>query len=90
MVKIRHQGLSQHRFADTPLERLFAREWEAKNATEPGETGTLDYLLTKTVNEPRGEATDRDRTVAATVIQWLGSNCGQWFIRDVMAESEKA
>jgi hypothetical protein len=48
----------------------------------PNGRGTLDYLLAKDCNFPNGEVTARDREVAATVIQWLGSSVGQCFLRD--------
>jgi hypothetical protein len=78
---VKNKGRSQHRFAGNPLERRFAEEWERKNAQEG--RGVLDYLLADEVNSPRGEVSQRDREVAATVIQWLGSPVGQDFLRDV-------
>ncbi len=31
--------------------------------------------------------TDRDRLIAATVIQWLGTNCGMCFLNEAMIEA---
>lgn len=75
------QGLSNHRFADNSEERRFAEAWDQSNTTGR----TLDYLL-----DPKHgcdgcppTANARDETVAATVIQWLGSPVGQAFLRDL-------
>jgi hypothetical protein len=75
---MKNQGLHQHRFPDNPEEQRFAKHWETYNDRFPG---TLDYLLSKD-NRPAVEASDRDREVAATVIQWLGSPVGQGFLRE--------
>ena len=75
-------GLHQYRFKDNPREKAYAIAWDKQNALN--EKGTLDYLLAKDCNRPAGEVTDRDREVAATVIQWLGSPVGQSFVRDVL------
>lgn len=51
-------------------EAAFAELWD-----ELCERGQLEYLL--------AQISGRDRMVAATVIQWLGSNCGQYFLKQV-------
>lgn len=71
---MKNKGLHQYRFKENPLEKAFAEQWEKEN----NEGRTLDCLLAK------DEVTDRDREVAATVIQWLGSPCGQYFVEDVI------
>ena len=82
-----NKGLSQHRFKDNQLEKNFAEEWEYMNTNrQDGKLdgrGTLDYMLSGTINKPMGEVTKRDRIVAATVIQWLGSHIGEAFIKRV-------
>ena len=80
---MKNKGLSTHRFKQNPLEMKFALEWETMNANR---NGTLDYMLAGKTNRPDGEVTDRDRVVAATVIQWLGSPVGQCFLRDIAAQ----
>lgn len=82
--RMKNKGRSQHRFTQNPLELRFAQEWEKTNNKPNGQHGTLDYLLAEDVNRPNGEVSGRDREVAATVIQWLGSPVGQTFLRDVM------
>jgi hypothetical protein len=77
---MKNKGLHQYRFKENPLEKFYAEQWEKENV----EGRVLDYLLAKDPNHPRDEVTDRDREVAATVIQWLGSPCGQSFVEDVI------
>lgn len=75
-----NKGLHQNRFKDNPLEKMFAEQWEefCKN------NSTINYLLSENNNEPLDEVDERDRVVAATVIQWLGSPCGSHFYKTVM------
>ena len=88
-------GLSRYRFNSNSAERTFAQAWEKEN-TRPNSRGRqlLDYLLAEVPNKPAGEVIKRDRVVAATVVQWLGSPVGQCFLRDtqeiVEIEKEKA
>ena len=86
-IKMKNKGKSQYRFKDNPLEKKFAEAWEEINISYAGRLdgkGTLDYMLAEKINCPRGEATDRDRMVAATVFQWLGSPVGQNILQELM------
>lgn len=83
---MKNKGKSQYRFKQNPMEKVFAESWEEINLTPPGRAngkGILDYLMAEDPNKPNGEVTDRDRLVAATVIQWLGSPVGQSFLTQV-------
>jgi len=82
---MKNQGKNQHRFKDNPKELEFALKWEKLNTNYNGELDglrTIDYILAENPNQPKGEVTERDRMVAATVIQWLGSPCGQTFLQE--------
>jgi len=79
---VKNKGMSQYRFDQNPIEESFAIEWEKENSSRDGRS-VLDYLLAEYCNCPRGEVTDRDRQVAATAIQWLGSHVGQSFLENV-------
>jgi len=82
-----NKGRIQYRFKQNPLEKAYAKAWDVCNTGYAGHIdgrGTLDYLLAENPNEPRGEVTPRDREVAATVVQWLGSPCGQAFVNKVL------
>jgi hypothetical protein len=82
---MRNKGINQHRFKQNPIEKAFAEEWERLHSTctSINDRGILDYILAKDINHPNGEVSERDREVAATVIQWLGSPVGQRFLKKV-------
>lgn len=83
---MKNKGLNQRRCKQNPLEKLFAESWNEINTDNHGNLngkGCLDYLMTKNINNPLGEVSDRDRIVAATVIQWLGSPVGQSFLMQI-------
>lgn len=81
--KVLNKGKFRHRLADNPEEKAFAEAWDAVNRG-PTETGvrTLDYLLSEGGISAR-EPTAAERELAATVIQWLGSPCGQFFLSEL-------
>jgi len=82
---MKNKGLHQHRFNQNPLEKKFAAAWEKENTLNSVGNNLLDYLLAKD-NRPdqQCEVRPRDRVVAATVIQWLGSPVGQYFLKDLL------
>lgn len=83
---MKNKGINAHRLKDNPLEKKFADAWEAEN-TEG--RNTLEYLLAKKINHPYpGEVSKRDREVAASVIQWLGSPVGSYFVKEVTGEEK--
>ena len=72
---MKHEGFSKHRLhpdADNVREVQFAEAWVEENKVR----GTLQHLI------PRCE--ERDAQVAATIIQWLGSNVGNSFLSKVI------
>lgn len=74
-------GFHTHRFADNPEERRFAEAWERMNGQSSAVT---TFLLRGDDVEGYVEgASDRERAIVATVIQWLGSPVGQGFLRDL-------
>lgn len=77
---MRNKGPSQYRFKDNPLEEEFAKAWEKENTRPIGGKNILEYIA----GGPNGVVSERNRVVAATVIQWLRSPVGQSFIRDMM------
>ena len=79
---MRNEGKSINRFKDNPLEQKFAEAWDEINRN--GHHGTLEYLLAEDPNWPKDEVSPRDRMVAATIIQWLGSPAGQYFLQQVL------
>lgn len=81
---MKNKGLHQYRFKDNPEERRFAKAWDEQNYSRTHDT--LTYLL-HTGNHGGGiymkPPTDREREVAATIIQWLGTPVGQCFLSDL-------
>ena len=79
-----HIGCKAYRFKRrddwSRQEGVFAEKWVEFNEKH---ARTLDHLLAEdpnACNPPR--PSDRDKMVAATVIQWLGSPVGQGFLRE--------
>ena len=77
-MKMKHEGRALYRLKENPMERKFHNAWKAEQ-----EYGLLEYLFGDGTH--KGEVTDRDAQVAATVIQWLGSPVGQNFVKGVMS-----
>lgn len=74
---MRVKGLHEHRFPSNPEEQRFAEAWTKCD----GSGKQLDVRRFQGGCPPQVE--DRDRVVAATVIQWLGYPVGQAFLRDL-------
>jgi hypothetical protein len=91
-MKIEHKGLHTNRLhpdAENPREVAFSQEWAEQNERRTGKPhGTLEYLLGDGTG-PCSFAgivhpTQDQATVAATVIQWLGSNVGMSFLANAL------
>lgn len=81
------RSLTPERLKSGYAELLFFEAWKAANERVRGINGgrgTLEILL-----EELGPITQRDMDVASTVIQWLGTNCGGAFLRDVERQIER-
>ncbi len=81
MKRMKHVGLSAHRLskeANNPREVAFSEQWKEEN--QGGAGGNLLQSLVPLADQ-------RDATVAATIIQWLGSNVGMCFLLDVIMKS---
>jgi len=87
--KVKHEGFWSNRLKyDNPRELAFAERWKKEN-----ELGNiLAHLLTKTKGMPLSfnlydkvehlaPYDQQSASIAATVIQWLGSNVGFNFLR---------
>lgn len=89
MKRIKHISLNGDRQKREKLELAFAKAWERQNK----ETHLLAYLLggaeaqTRIYSGAQLElkfVSQRDAEVAATVVQWLGSEVGQHFLESVI------
>ena len=85
LLPLDHDSLQPHRlrkFGRTNPERIYAAHWKDQNRRRGGinsGAGILEWILS-----PRGNTwvvvSRRDAAVAASVIQWLGTNVGLGFI----------
>ena len=76
---------SPERLRCNPAEAVYLDEWVKRNARKPGINGgytLLEHILCESGNKYPKEVSPRDMFVAASVIQWLGTNCGKWFMRE--------
>lgn len=75
-----HTGLKAYRLSDdgpsSDREKAFAEQWQQEQNQD-----LLAYLLGE--SNHKGEVSERDAQVAATVIQWLGTSVGQAFVEKV-------
>ncbi len=74
---MKHTGLFSNRTTINPLEASFAKKWQNWNDS----SDILRYLIG---GEQVENSTEREKEVAATVIQWLGSPVGQDFLKEAM------
>lgn len=80
--KLQNMGLHADRFGREPEERRFAEAWDAINRRlGVVQVRTLEAMLGDGLRP--AEVTARERQVAATVIQWLGSPIGQEWLRQL-------
>jgi hypothetical protein len=100
---ISHVGHDSHRRSTSVAEDVFAEMWEKKNERKGGINFGLGYLelllndppssmgIVEDRKKPRPwrDISQRDAMVAATVIQWLGTNCGGAFLDECEREIEK-
>lgn len=81
-IEPRHQGLHPNRLLSDP-ERIYFEEWCKANERVPfvnSGFNTLEWILCPSEQRTPDRVGDRDAQVAATLIQWLGTNCGRCFI----------
>lgn len=78
-LKPRYTGLRQDRLRHpvNDAERHIAKAWQEFNKGQRTREGdVVDYIT-------RG-GSDRDRVIVNSTIQWLGTNVGQAFLRDIL------
>lgn len=91
-------GIHAHRLNEhNPREVAFAAQWDQESEynnilqslctqecsrDDEGAVRVFDPFGGKYRRYPVGAVTERDQIIAATLIQWLGSNVGMAFLRD--------
>lgn len=88
---LRHLSMRHYRTKNpaNATEAVFSVAWAMENSDRP----LLPLLLMPdpgSSHRPPPPICQRDATVAATVVQWLGSNVGMCFLRDVLEHPEFA
>ncbi len=86
-------GINPSRLKHNEREQAFHDQWQQENAPVAGINNGHGILQDLFIN--RGESfasrrvveeiNNRDRMIVATVIQWLGSNCGMCFLNEALA-----
>jgi len=87
--EIEHVGVNSNRLAVERhvFEKIFAEEWADRNDSClncPDPNGTLDYILSEDHDHIPQTKSQRDAAVAASVVQWLGTEVGFDFLMEVM------
>lgn len=99
----KHKGYMHERTSNLfhDLEKDFYNQWKRDNKPKPGINygfGLLQDLFCIPEDDPlrirfrksKGQKiviNNRDKYVVATVIQWLGTNCGMAFLGEVLRKS---
>ena len=73
----------KHKYNDT--EEAFYKAWRGEDGYRYGEARHLTNLLSSKSSGIIIKPTMRERVIVATIIQWLGSNCGMGFLKDVLS-----
>jgi hypothetical protein len=82
-VKPKYRGFQAERYSREPLEKHFALNFQELDETSG------DRLFMRDLRG-RDPASPADLEIATTVIQWLGSECGQYFLAQVLASADRA
>jgi hypothetical protein len=72
-------------------EKIFADRWEEENEERAWlnhGNGILQDLFIDNHGNWVHEITDQERVVAATVVQWLGTNCGWAWLEETLKQCE--
>lgn len=82
-------GLNFNRIRTRKDDPRFSEEWKFKEAWDQlnakGRYPAVDLILGDGSAYPASTSL-RDKQVAATIIQWLGTECGQAFLKNVQNE----
>lgn len=78
------KGRHAHRLDHNHFERLAADHWSQEDRS----FNTLAFLMGD--GQEPGVVTERDRVVIATFTQWLGSNVGRVWARELIARFDAA
>lgn len=77
-----HVSLQENRLTSPP-ERVFLEKWRKENVRQRGLNSgftLLEWILCPAAEKRPASVSQRDAQVAASVVQWMGTNCGLSFL----------
>lgn len=79
-----HVTFHEARLQHSPSERIYLEHWRALNKRSPGVNHGFTYIehILCPAGLWPGPVSRRDAAVAASVVQWLGTNCGMAFLME--------
>lgn len=83
-------NLERLKYSNSDLERSFSEEWQKENKKRPGINKGHGILQDHFIEDGLYRATflceitHKERLIVATIIQWLGTNCGRCFLERVL------
>lgn len=80
-------SVNTNRFEREPLEKIFVKEWRKLNEPQ-GSLSEFHHNRALLGLGPHDPVPARECQVAETVIQWLGSSVGTFFLSEVLAEAK--
>jgi hypothetical protein len=92
MFDVEHLSLQLRRATQRMPERVYLEHWRKLNVRHPSVNRgftALEWILTPDGHDHPAPISRRDARVAASVVQWLGTNCGMGFLRSAEDEIRK-
>lgn len=87
-----HASLHEDRLKSSESEQVYAEKWKEENTRHAGLNRgftALEWILCPTKQRYPRRALQHEATIAATLVQWFGTNCGGCFVRECEKEIEK-
>lgn len=85
LFELDHNSYSPERLRFSAEEAVYLDKWQEENRRKAGINSgytLLEHILCSKEQNPPAIVSQRDAYVAASVIQWLGTNCGLAFMRE--------
>jgi hypothetical protein len=83
LIEPSHESLHTARQMHGDAEKVFAEQWKKQNERHScvnGGSTAIENILNPDLSKRPPRVTQHDATIAATVIQWLGTSCGRCFM----------
>lgn len=84
-MQVKHIGRSANRLYREPREAVFAESWKRMNSKQMhNRPEVIDWLLHGDGSQCHARATQKEATIAATLVQWLGSPVGFGWLENTL------